>query len=126
VIDDIVAFVTARLDDREAGAHVVKHDPARVLREVAAKRQIIAAVTAEPHDYNDDDPWYSCALAVAPGETEPGSVCCNDTKTTGQCDCGRDRRVLAILRPLASIDRDHPDYRREWAAGAPGGLLMLC
>lgn len=88
-------------DDSKA-THIVRHDPARVLREVAAKRAII-----EPHERNtyykfDDDSTGSCA--------ECSSYCNEDgcrNLVSWPCD---------PLRALASAYADHPDYQQEWAA----------
>jgi hypothetical protein len=46
---------------------------------------------AGPHYYCEDC-WYSCPLA------EDG--CCDASKPKDRCDCGRDRRVAAILEVL--------------------------
>lgn len=118
--DDLVAFLTARLDERERdaiaaagklgpdwyydsehacvasrrehdlvatgsqdhleperGAHIARHDPARVLRDVAAKRHLI-----------DDTHW-----GGGP-ETEDAY-----------------HYTLSIV---ATAYADHPDYREEW------------
>ena len=48
------------LDDRDA-AHVVRHDPARVLREVEAKRKIIARYQASL-DYDNAEDEARCWL----------------------------------------------------------------
>jgi Family of unknown function (DUF6221) len=114
-VNDLVAFLTARLDEDEAAAkaaycygpssmqptappagswwepaeimgklgvgtfndaqHIARHDPARVLREVEAKRAILAQWEHSP----------------------PGSP------------------VLTFaLYNLAAVYGDHPDYRQEW------------
>lgn len=39
--------------DEDAVVHIVRHDPARVLREVAAKRRLLA-LDADPDEYNND------------------------------------------------------------------------
>ena len=114
-------FIAARLDDDERAAHehggrfhvvccLRELSPARVHRDVASTRELVQLVTGEAHHYNDDDPWFSCALAVAPGETEPGSGCCNDTLDPGKCSCGRDARVDRFLRVIAGRWSDHPGY----------------
>lgn len=116
-MDDLIAFVNARLDEDEAIAratieprrwhrdsdgnvqdedargggnayiacgpygrgladadaeHIIRHDPARVLREVAAKRALVHRHAAERHE---------------------------------DCD---------TLRTLATVWSDHPDYRAGW------------
>lgn len=70
--------------------HFERHDPARVLREVAAKRAIIAEIVDE-HTRAEDTLisegifiWFS----------EDSSL---------------------VLRALVSTYADHPDYQQEWA-----------
>jgi hypothetical protein len=78
-------------------AHVLGHDPARVLREVEAKRR-----TLELH-------------ARAEANFGDGFVaeCC---KT---CDLDdSDGYPCATLRVLAAVYADHPDYRPEWTPAA--------
>lgn len=104
----------------EDAQFIARYDPARVLREVAAKRAIRARVVAIPHDYVDGDPWYSCRQAVKPRRhddsepREPGSGCTRDD-AGGPCDCGRDGLVSTLLGHQAAAWSDHPDYRAEWA-----------
>lgn len=91
--------------------HVARQDPARALREVAAKRALIAAAVAQPHEYTDGDAWYSCSQAVDPhadpGDDDgPGSGCLDDGRAGKPCDCGRDARVERLLRILAGIYED--------------------
>lgn len=127
-MDDLTAFITARLDEDEwmasvalgslppypleplrdrAGerlpeqyaAHIAIHDPARVLREVAAKRAILAEHT-------------SFAPGIGPSRGEP---CCM------RCGAGFDDVYLTCpwpcdtLKVLAAVWSEHPDYRQEWA-----------
>jgi Family of unknown function (DUF6221) len=120
-MDDLAAFIEARLDEDEAMAkaayqhgpnptqplappegswwpvvrlmerlgsgtyndanHIARHDPARVLREVAAKRAIVA-------EHGRDN--FGCQ------------------------SCQGDQRCPIPF--LAAIWSDHPDYRAEWAA----------
>jgi len=97
--------------------HIVRHDPARVLAEVDAKRSIIAAspVACPPACARDHTFSGSCALRwmgpVVWGEDESRWVRDSDGAT-----------VLAppvttnyVLRLLALPYADHPDYRPEWA-----------
>jgi hypothetical protein len=121
MMSDLIAFLTARLDEDEAAAkkaaqkrrgpwhylgdkfrasvfgvqgfdhghvaetfgvalaaHIARHDPARVLREVGAKRAIIG--THESPDWQPDGQWGPCHT----------------------------------LRQLAAAYSDHPDYQQEW------------
>lgn len=118
----LVQFLTARLDEderiaRTAGdtgweptqlddpdavlvlnaqkgiwSHIYRHDPARVLRDVEAKRRII-----DEHEQAGSDLYV--------GEPMPWCVTCS----SGGWPC-------PTLRLLALSYADHPDYRaEEWA-----------
>jgi hypothetical protein len=75
--------------DAETAAHIARHDPARVLREVEAKRKILAAY--EPVAWNDfrdsGEPEYAFGWAEGLG--------------------------LAV-RALAEAAAAHPDYDEAW------------
>jgi len=90
--------------------HIARHDPARVLRDVKAGRDLLAAILAERHDYNPSDEYYSCSQAEdydpAPGEGGPGSGCSDPDRAGQPCDCGRDARVERLLRILAGAYED--------------------
>lgn len=82
-------------------AHIVEHDPARVLCEIDAKRRLIADLLAEPH------------ASVRPG----GSTwiyCDADSDPEGSCECGRDERVNRRIRLLALPYADRPGYLESW------------
>lgn len=96
--------------------HVALHDPARVLREVAAKRALLADITAEKHLVVDSDPYYTCLAATE--ERDDGKSWGHEKGGT-DCNCGLDERVEQRLRLLAAPYSDHPDYREEWAASRP-------
>lgn len=67
------------------GEHVVRHDPARVLRDVAAKRRLLAlAKTHLRFDEHHPSPFYAGF-----GET----------------------MLISLAAPFA----DHPDYSSEWS-----------
>lgn len=121
-MSDIVEFIAARLDEDEAlaeaastfpyeglswadhvlacerdttpemDAFVATHDPARVLREVAAMRAIVEHHRAEPFEDAPDE--FYCR------------VC--DSGIGGFYPC-------PTLRALASIWADHEAYDEEWA-----------
>jgi hypothetical protein len=78
------------VDGEAIAAHVAMHDPARVLREVEAKRAIM-----EQHPEGEDG-WCGDQMAL-----------------TG---CKWERWPCPTLRHLAAAYSDHPDYREEWAA----------
>lgn len=88
--------------------HIARHDPARVLREVEAKRRILAR-HCKPHE---NSPWGSW-WAELQDSPQPCIGCgfggaCDDPWTEDINDCPE-------LCDLAAIYSDHPDYRQEWA-----------
>jgi hypothetical protein len=121
---ELTEFITARLDEDEAAAqaarklapsdtelaqqagpcvsdagyvHIARHHPNRVLREVAAKRAILARHPP------DGDRWPDCATCSCEGALA-GSDCIG----TVSWPC-------PTVRDVAAIWSDHPDYRPEWA-----------
>ena len=123
---DLVAFLTARIGEDEQRAraaleawededshyewqdlpdevfaHARWHDPARVLREVEAKRTILVE-----HSLTHEviPPSYQAGTGL-----DFGCENCHDWDgvTEGRGYCG-------TLRALAAIYSDHPDYRQEW------------
>jgi hypothetical protein len=122
-VSDLVAFLNARLDEDEAAAraaagapwlpdigtdavaeHIARHDPARVLREIAAKRAIVDFYVEPPNGF-------LTGIAEAVGDSEGGS--------------GRTPRPLTVIEAvaldLADVWSDHPDYdpARKAAVGQP-------
>jgi hypothetical protein len=118
---DITEFIGARLDEDEAAANEVHRPgdcgcvdrdgsfspdpawcgcgyPARVLREVAAKRAIVV-------EHSETTTY------IGPHKGEPSCTCCG---------AAADDPYLVIpwpcttLRQLANVWSDHPDYRAEW------------
>ena len=87
----------------EAEAHLIaqRADPARVLRDVTARRALLERLLAEQHRMEEDG-WYSCS--------QTGEECYDDSRRDEPCDCGRDARVLAYLELLAQpyADREQP------------------
>lgn len=73
--------------------HFERHDPARVLREVAAKRAIIFQSVAAD-DYYAHMKFFRLPTSLASGA-------CG---ATGQA-----------IKALASAYSSHPDYQKEWA-----------
>jgi predicted NAD-dependent protein-ADP-ribosyltransferase YbiA (DUF1768 family) len=81
--------------------HIARHNPARVLRDIEARRALLAL--HEPHqqpgrysDVNDRATWMTCC-----------SMCQVDMVQEGDWPC-------ETLRLLALSYADHPDYRQEW------------
>jgi hypothetical protein len=77
--------------------HVRRHDPARVLREVEAKRLIIAAHNTTVRERMRSHPDY--------GQDYWCDTCSHENPAGRWC------RTLLLL---ASAWSDHPDYRQEW------------
>lgn len=71
--------------------HIARHDPARVLADVAAKRRII-----DLHAHCPEQAW-------------------DGSNITGDCrECIDEHYPCGTLRLLALPFADHPDYREEW------------
>lgn len=127
--DELVAFLRARLDETEWSAKAAKDAAAkrthyrasmlasiaRELRDVEAKRRIVAAYLppgSDPHpglpctDDLEDDPDGELYAAALPW---PDGPCVRHLEAS--------KRLLHhdyVLRLLASVYSDHPDYRNEW------------
>jgi hypothetical protein len=96
--------------DSSAAGHIIRWDPARVLREVEAKRKILDEAIGWRHRVVEDC-WYTCPAAT---EERDGGDTCNENWTEGVCNCGVERRRNAILLPVAAIYSDRPGFREEW------------
>jgi hypothetical protein len=117
---DVVEFLRARLDEDDRLArsalaetpvesgretrypyperlatcmHNGRHGPARVLREVEAKRAILAAWASAESRRPPKGEWYEYAQGIG----------------DGRADALRD-----AVKILAAVYGDHPDYRQEW------------
>ncbi|WP_328678224.1 DUF6221 family protein [Streptomyces sp. NBC_00322] len=84
-------WTSARLHPTIA-QHVALHDPARVLRDVEAKRRVLARHTLGPPIGDPELPWDNRSDCHYDGEDWP----CPD--------------ILDVALPYAS----HPDYREQW------------
>jgi hypothetical protein len=83
--------------ERERGEHIARHDPARVLADVEAKRQII-----EQHK--------PATVSYLPSR-ERGCVTCSTAQTwDAQANEANCQTLCLLALPYA----DHPDYRDEW------------
>lgn len=74
------------------GPHIERHDPARVLAEVGAKRTLIDRVVKQ---IQEDEELIEGEWGAA---NNPDHV----------------NASTRVLRALAAIHADHPDYREEW------------
>ena len=80
----------------QVGDHIARHDPDRAFREVAGKWAILAIHHPTQHDYRKQ--------------------VCNGCGYTGDLDEPNtdDINECPMLRVVASVYSDHPDYRQEW------------
>ncbi len=76
--------------------HIARHDPARVLREVEAKRRILAY-----HRRPNESSWPQHCIGC--GYAGP----CDDPITEDINDC-------PMLGDLAAVYSGHPDYQTRW------------
>lgn len=100
VEDDAAGIAPGVVGDERVAAHVARHDPARVLREVETKRQLLHAHARDhecislldqgEHSVVDDRPWEYWEA--------------KDTAEHGPC---------LVVRLIALPYSDHPDYREE-------------
>ncbi|MFZ3473109.1 DUF6221 family protein [Streptomyces sp. 4.24] len=80
-----------------AAQHIVRHDPARVLTEVDAKRRLLAV--------HQRDTRYSFSGCITCDAGENSCGCMGGSAYEYPCE---------TLRLLALPYADHPDYRQEW------------
>jgi hypothetical protein len=83
--DRVIEVDTEASDDACVAAHIARHDPARVLRDLEAKRRIVA-------EYER----YAAERRRAMGGWDPQS------------------EVSPILAALAAVYAEHEDYRENW------------
>jgi hypothetical protein len=81
-----------------AVAFVTDFDPARVLREVGAKRAVLALHHMDSDEYTDAD------------GIERAAFICHECDNFGSSD----NWPCRTLRQLVSVYSDHPDYQAEW------------
>lgn len=84
-------------DGTPEALHIVEHDPARVLREIDAKRQVVAQHTPSRPEYMP--------------HRERGCLTCT---TTQAWDDKANEANCLTLRLLALPYADRPGYRPEW------------
>jgi len=83
--------------DPSAAGHIARHDPARVLREIEAKRRIISKVF--DYEAKIDGEW---ACGHTPAQIE-----------AGLCPEAQDKDLL-VLQLLAMPYADHPNFQGAW------------
>jgi hypothetical protein len=91
--------------------HVVRWDPARVLREVEAKRRLLDGLLALPHYAWDGRAEYGCPKFE---DAETWAAVMGDAEQ--RCTCGRDDHVERMLRIFARPYSGYPDYNEDCSA----------
>ena len=102
-----VVYDEGRPDEHQA-AHIARHDPARVLREVAAMRERLAL-------YLDAKETLAVALRKAPPEDDPAAAhsYVRERINVNQAS-GRFAALEMSVRLDAMVYSDHPDYDPSW------------
>lgn len=92
----------------QEAAHIIRWDPARVLREVEAKRRRLDYLAGMKHDMGTEDfvTYDSCRALAQPGELGNLEV--------GYCSCGLDALRDRLYKIEALPYADRPGYREEW------------
>ncbi|MFB7890335.1 DUF6221 family protein [Cellulosimicrobium cellulans] len=95
---------TAILDGAAAAEHIARHDPARVLADVAGKRRIIEAHPLVPARdvWGEETGGLSCETCDAKPDLMLGGI--EQPRTDG----------CVTLRALAAPYAGHPDYDERW------------
>lgn len=90
---------------KEQSEHIARHDPARVLREVKAKRRTLGR--------------HRRHAEVFPGSYAGMPDSCVGCGYTGDLEEPRTDRIdeCPELRDMASAYDDHPDYNPAWSVG---------
>ncbi len=99
--EDVITSIGHDADNvivlRADAEHIAHHDPARVLAEVAAKRQQIDMTFR--YEATIDGEWGCCHTA--------------EEIASGRCSATPVDEIV-MLRLLALPHVEHPDYREEW------------
>lgn len=93
-----------------AGEHAARHDPARVLREVAAKRALLAVHLTRAQREPD------APLHVKADSAYRDPACLGCGLDPIGLDMTGDIEECPVLLAVASVWSDHPDYLTEWGA----------
>lgn len=93
----VIAPRIGQVNAPELGAHIVRHDPARVLADIDAKRELLK---------RGDTLFCDCDFADSP-PTNPED---RSQEIPHHYDCTAYRVAAVLALPYA----DHPDYREEW------------
>ncbi len=96
-IDDTEGVPRVKFAWARERKHILRHDPHRVLADVAARRTLLDEALGWKHRVTEDR-HYVCLVATV--EHDGGASSDRDDSST--CDCGRDVHVRAVLTALAA------------------------
>ncbi|MEU1434027.1 DUF6221 family protein [Streptomyces sp. NPDC005786] len=110
----------------DEGAHIARHDPDRVLHEVAAKRLQLDEALASRHHISPDQ-YETCPVATTVDGLDETQAAALERLNEEQrqesggepicwVSCGRDARVRRTLELLAMPYSEHPGYTQALAA----------
>ena len=124
---EVIAYCAYWQAEAEANLrHIARHDPARVLAEVKAKRAIVALhpISSRPEEWGDvrhhpDQSLHNNYM----GQLTGGTV-----YSCGTCDIGVDfesdgpvwraEEACETVRWMAAPYAEHPDYKQAWSVNA--------
>jgi hypothetical protein len=92
----------------DEATHIARHDPARVLQDVEAKRRSLDELLRLPHYAWDGREEYGCPKAT------DAEIWRQIFEGDQVCNCGRDEHVDRSLRLLALPYADRPGYLEVW------------
>lgn len=93
-----------------AAGHIVRHDPARVLRDIAADRKLIARYKAAVESHEEALQTLAAARKQWGGMSQETNDAYEDTITTS----ARAGAFLTVLEDRAARFSDHEDYQPHW------------
>jgi hypothetical protein len=99
--------------EHEDRAHIARWDPDRVRLECAAKRAIIALHESWPV-LVETEPEFESPLDIAGMTVTMSKRIAWMTEREYRTRFGTESPTAPILRALAAVYADHPDFRAEW------------
>ncbi|MEN3265821.1 MAG: hypothetical protein V7646_2715 [Pseudonocardia sp.] len=97
-----------------AAAHIARHDPARVLAEVAAKRQLVQRYQLCEAENERNVRLYDEWEAAGGSEFGDGAVPDDPAARLRETSPLEAEGLWLAVRYLAAVHAEHPDYRRAW------------
>ena len=118
ILMDVHGYDTRGDEPWNGSEHIARHDPARVLREVEAKRRTLARHPPEEiwigqEGYPPDHLWYRRMIRMDCSTCRSGT-CWDDYDAS----CSAPDWPCAEVRDVAAPYSDHPDYDPAWAPEA--------